>query len=196
MKSIFNFVTFCCLTLPLMCYGQDSIVVTKSIVKDSLTLEIESVYIKKDVDLRIGELENELDSLYLNYKIQNPSVLSSLKPASQKIKSYILDLIKNGGCDTSEFNTETLYSKTFNNSSLKEEMEKYINSINSLELSPGIKKNAIRKIHPVNNPDRLNTYTNKYNKNITALKKHLVDILWSEIYILDNENYFVYFIEK
>ncbi len=179
-----------------MCYGQDSIVVTKSIVKDSLTLEIENVYIKKDVDLRIGKLENELDSLYLNYKIQNPSVLSGLKPASQKLKSYILYLIENGGYNTSDFNTENLYSKTFNNSNLKEEMEKYRNSINKLELNPGIKKIAIEKIKPVNNPDRLNSYTNKYNKNITALKKHLIDILWCEIYILDNENYYVYSIEK
>lgn len=187
MNSTFKYFLLCAFFIPHLSYSQDSVISTKISLNDSLV--VESVFIKEDVDLKINKLTKELDSLYSNYQIQNPSVLTDLKPASEVIKNYILDLIRSGGFDkSSELNTEVLYSKTFNNSSLLEEMGKYINSINNLELNPDVKKNVVKRIHPLKNPDALNSYTNKYNKNVTTLKKHLIDILWSEIYIIDNEN--------
>lgn len=187
MNSTFRYFLICAFLMPHLIYSQDAVISTKISLNDSLV--VESVLIKADVDLKIQKLSKELDSLYSYYKFQNPSVLNNLRPASEVIKSYVLDLINNGGFDkSSEFNTEVLYSKKFKNSSLGEVMGKYINSINNLDLNPDVKKNVVKKIHPLKNPDALNSFTNKYNKNVTALKKHLIDILWSEIYIIDNEN--------
>lgn len=187
MNITFKYFLLCAFLVPHLSYSQDAVISTKISLSDSLV--VESEFIKEDVDLRIKKLSKELDSLYRCYKIQNPSVLNNLRPASEVIKSYVLDLINNGGFDkSSEFNAEVLYSKKFKNSSLEEAMGKYINSINNLDLNPDVKKNAVKKIHPLRNPDSLDSYTNKYNKNVTTLKKHLIDILWSEIYIIDNEN--------
>jgi hypothetical protein len=165
------------------CFAQDSIV-----KKDSANITISFAY--SDVDLKINKLDKELDSLYSVYQFKNPSIKTNLIVSSKKLKDYIGDLIKNGGFDKNSNLTTTdfLYDFKFKNSTLSQELEKYIKSINELNLNATVKKVAINKAERIRNIKTVDSYTHKYNTSLTILKIQLYKVIRSEIYIIDNEN--------
>jgi hypothetical protein len=169
------------------CAAQDSIV-TKTVKKDTATITTGIVY--QDVDLNITKLDKELDSLYRVYKFTYASNKTNLSASSKAVKDYIKNLIKNGGFDknTNLTTTNVIYDFKFKNSTLSQELEKYIKSINELDLNATVKKVAINKIQRVNNIKAIESYTHKYNCVLTILKIQLYKVLWSEIYIIDNES--------
>jgi hypothetical protein len=169
------------------CFSQDSIVI-KTFKKDSTLISTDITY--SDVDLRISELNMELDSLYRIYQFKHPLIKTNLMINSKKIKDYILDLIKNGGFEIVNINVTSafIYDFKYKNTSLSLELDNYIKSINDLDLNSGVKKVAIKKIQKLNDIKKVNSYTHKYNAAITILKHQLRNVIWSEIYIIDNES--------
>jgi hypothetical protein len=169
------------------CFAQDSIV-SKTFKKDSATISTVIAYY--DIDLKINQLDMELDSLFSVYKFKNPAIKTGLIVSSKKLKDYLGDLIKNGGFDknTNLATVDFLYDFKFKNSTLSMELEKYIKSINELDLNSIVKKVAINKAQRIKNIKTVDSYTHKYNTALTILKIQLYKVIWSEIYIIDNEN--------
>jgi hypothetical protein len=169
------------------CVAQDSIV-TKTFKKDSATITTDMVY--QDVDLTITKLDKELDSLYRVYKFTNASIKTDLSASSTRVKDYMKDLIKNGGFDknTNLTSTDFLYDFKFKNSTLSQELEKYIKSIHELDLNATVKKVAFHKVERIKNIKAVESYTHKYDSALTILKIQLYNVLWSEVYIIDNES--------
>jgi len=169
------------------CFSQDSIV-SRTFKKDSATIKTVIAYY--DVDLKINELDKELDSLYSVFQFKNPSIKTNLRINSKKIKDYIEDLIKNGGFDKNAnlTTTELLYDFKFKNSTLSQELDKYVESINNLDLNASVKKVAVNKVQKIKYIKSVDSYTHKYNIALTILKIQLYKVIWSEIYTIDNED--------
>jgi hypothetical protein len=164
------------------CFSQDSIV-----KKDSANISVGITYY--DVDLKIKKLERELDSLYSTHKFKHPMVKTGLRIHSQKVKEYIQELLKNGRLEsnTNSTTTDAVYNYKFRNSTLLQELDNYLASVNASDLNATVKKVAIGKAQRVENIKTLNSYTHKYNESVTILKVQLSRIIESEIYSIDNE---------
>ena len=167
------------------CFSQDSIIV-KTFNKDSVEIHVVITY--RDMDSRINELNKESDSLLRVDQIRNNQVTSEILACSEKIRNYILDLIKEGGFDEkANMTLDSIYNYEFKNSSLAIELEKYRESINSLYLNSTVKKIALLKSEKVNN-NAVRSCTHKYNTPLTILKMQLYKVISGENYLLDSED--------
>lgn len=167
------------------CFSQDS-VVYRNVKRDSKTVRIIVTY--ADIDLEIRGADKELDSLYSIYKIKYPTLTNNLSTHSKRIKDYVGELINNKNLRREVYltSTDSIYEFKFRNSSLSQELEKYIKSFEDVNLNTTVKKIASRKVQKIKKIELVNKFTHKYNASVTILKMQLLEVIRSEIYMLDN----------
>jgi hypothetical protein len=143
-----------------------------------------------DVDKKIASESYELDSLYHYQFFKDASLKNKLMSSSKEINDYVKALMGHLA-STSNSPVDSIYSYKFHDSSLADQLNKYISIVHQLNVNNSVKKVAVDKIERTYRLYKSKKIPVKSNSNnMEFLKLQLYRIIWTEIYLMENAEYY------
>jgi len=142
-----------------------------------------------DVDKKIASESYELDSLYHFQTFKDASLKNKLMSSSKEINDYVKALMNH--LASSLNSVDSIYSYKFQESNLTAQLNKYISIIHQLNINKSVKEIAVDKIertYRLYKSKKIPVKNN--NNNMEFLKLQFYRIVWTEIYLLENAEYY------